>query len=236
MLRSARARELKILFVSTINNTKGLEYGEGNPFFLRIRNQSFTVFLTNITETNNSKGITKASVNYNKHLKVLPQNFPPLVVLAYDVINDVYVTWTPLVLNRTLENNLVLHSRSSFQIGVSESEFKQVQLPNGEKVVVFKRIQLNQLFENIRQLFPKRKRQRRKYIESKELGSVVEESSVRRIDDEGLIKLLNPLLKENKVLEAVNICAKQLGHQYPEMAFKEWFHLVNQLYKESHIS
>src|SRR6185369_15749413 len=103
MIKRVQAKELKILFVATLNNAKGFDYGEGNPFFLRIQRQSYHVFLMNISTPTKSKGITRVILTYDKHLKTLPRNGPLLAVLGYDVSNDVFVTWNPLLIQERVK-------------------------------------------------------------------------------------------------------------------------------------
>jgi hypothetical protein len=52
------------------------------------------------------------------------------------------------------------------------------------------------------------------------------------IKDIKLLGEIKPLLQNNKVLEAVKVCAQYYGDKYAGMAFKDWFKLVNNLYKE----
>jgi hypothetical protein len=51
------------------------------------------------------------------------------------------------------------------------------------------------------------------------------------LKDKKIIKLINPLLKNNKVLEAVKICSEYYNGQYNNMTFKDWFNLINSIYK-----
>ena len=43
---------------------------------------------------------------------------------------------------------------------------------------------------------------------------------------------INPLLEKNRVLEAVEICTKHYYDKYEGMTFKEWFALIDSLYKK----
>ena len=53
------------------------------------------------------------------------------------------------------------------------------------------------------------------------------------IKDSELLACLEPLLQKNRVLQAVEICKNHYGHKYQNMTFKEWFAVVNNLYKKT---
>ena len=44
---------------------------------------------------------------------------------------------------------------------------------------------------------------------------------------------IKPLLKRNKVLEAVEVCTNFYKGKYKTMTFKDWFLLVKVIYKEN---
>jgi hypothetical protein len=52
------------------------------------------------------------------------------------------------------------------------------------------------------------------------------------ITDKSLILEIKPLLKKNKVLEAVGVCTQFYKGKYKSMTFKDWFKLVNNEYKK----
>ena len=54
--------------------------------------------------------------------------------------------------------------------------------------------------------------------------------TLNEITDLNILDLINPLLEKNRVLEAVEVCTKYYSDKFPNMTFKEWFTLVNNLY------
>jgi len=127
-----------------------------------------------------------------------------------------------------------LYSSESLQSNVKENEFNTGYLSNGEKIIVFNRTSLKHFFDNIYNLF-------KEYKESNEssISEIVNEPITEfgtdilfELSDKSLIQEIKPLLKKNKVLEAVEICSKYYKGRYKKMTFKDWFKLVNQLYKK----
>ncbi|MBC7412350.1 MAG: hypothetical protein H7331_07840 [Bacteroidia bacterium] len=55
------------------------------------------------------------------------------------------------------------------------------------------------------------------------------------ITDKKLLTEIKPLLKKNRVLEVVEICSKHYTNKYKNMNFKDWFKLVNDLYKKMNV-
>ena len=55
---------------------------------------------------------------------------------------------------------------------------------------------------------------------------------INEITDIELLNLINPVLEKNRVLEAVEICIKFYENKFKEMTFKDWFKLINGLYKK----
>lgn len=55
------------------------------------------------------------------------------------------------------------------------------------------------------------------------------------ITDIQVLDLINPLLEKNRVLEAVEICTKYYQDKFSKMSFKDWFELINNLYKKKNI-
>ncbi len=51
------------------------------------------------------------------------------------------------------------------------------------------------------------------------------------LTDKLLLREIKPLLKKNKVLEAVEVCAMHYKGKYKAMTFKDWFKLVNKVYQ-----
>lgn len=228
------AKELKILFVETLANVKGFRYKEGNPFYMQIGPKPYFIFLKNISPAFfvNSPDITRVQLPYSKHFSKVLRAQVPFVILGYDSENDIFVSWNPNQIKDRLntKSNVSLYSRKSIQSKVRGNGFKEAYLSNGDKIVLFKRSSLNEFFDSMVTLF-RRSTELTKQITVTEPLEAFDDGMLRKITDREILHSLKPLLKESKVLEAVNVCSKYYDTQYPSMSFKDWFQLVNNLYK-----
>ncbi|MBI2279834.1 MAG: hypothetical protein HYU68_03980 [Bacteroidetes bacterium] len=127
-----------------------------------------------------------------------------------------------------------LYSRSSLQEQIKDNEFKFGYLSNGEKIVLFKRDNLTNFFNQIKDLF--KERQEKDEITSVDTVNepIIEYSSNKllEITDKTLLQELKPLLRKNQVLQAVEITSNYFDGKFKDMTFKDWYQLVNQLYKK----
>jgi hypothetical protein len=239
-MRNILAKELKIKFVETLSGIDGFSYEDGNPFIIKIYDRPFFVFLKNLSPAyfKNSPDITRVQLPFSDHFdKIFKANIP-FVILGYDVDNDTVVCWNPSKIKERLnaKSNVSLYSRNSLQSNIKTNEFKTGFLSNGEKIILFRRENLDLFFEKIPVLFDDNQ------IKIKDNENVVSEPAeiyfpekLYEITDTLVLNLINPLLEKNRVLEAVEICTKHYYDKYKSMTFKEWFTLINNLYKKSNI-
>lgn len=237
-MKKILAKELKIKFVEILNDLDNFNYEEGNPFLIKIGAKRYFIFLKNLSPAyfKNSPDVTRVQLPYSNHFsKILKANIP-FVILGYDVDNDTVVSWNPNRVKDRLnaKNNVSLYSRESLQSRVKPNEFKEGYLSNGEKIIIFRRETLIVFFENLSQLFSKSKKQGEDEVESLVGEPEVEyvTDKLFEITDDRLVSDLKPLLKKNRVLEAVKVCTKYYGSKYKSMNFKDWFKLVNDLYQK----
>lgn len=241
-MRNILAKELKIRFIETLNEVDGFSYEDGNPFLIKIGAKRFFVFLKNLSPAyfKNSPDVTRVQLPYSPHFgKIFKANIP-FIILGYDVDNDTVVCWNPTKVKERLnaKSNVSLYSRNSLQSKIKKSEFKVGYLSNGEKIVLFRRETLPQFFDKLHSLFNNKQIE----IEDTENDNIVSEpkedyrtDKLFEITDKQLLGTMRPLLKKNRVLEAVAICTKHYGNRYKSMNFKDWFNLVNDLYKKIHL-
>ena len=99
---------------------------------------------------------------------------------------------------------------------------------------LFKRKNLTNFFNNLQSIFKEQK----SVNETSSLSIVSEPSEeyitdkLLDITDKSLIIEIKPLLKMNKVLEAVKVCSLFYKGKYKSMTFKDWFKLVNTHYQK----
>ncbi len=236
-MRNILAKELKIKFVETLSGIDGFSYEDGNPFIIKIYDRPFFVFLKNLSPAyfKNSPDVTRVQLPFSEHFEKIFNANIPFVILGYDVDNDTMVCWNPSKIKERLnaKSNVSLYSRNSLQSNINANEFKTGFLSNGEKIILFRRENLDLFFEKILVLFDNNQ------IEIKDNEDIVSEPTeiyfpekLYEITDTQILNLINPLLEKNRVLEAVEICVKYYNDKYKSMTFKEWFALINKLYKK----
>ena len=237
-MRNILAKELKIKFVETLNDIESFSYDEGNPFLIKIYEQKYFVFLKNLSPAyfKNSPDITRVQLPFSDHFNKIFKANIPFVILGYDVDNNTMVSWNPSKTKDRLnaKNNVSLYSRNSLQSNIKQNEFKTGILSNGEKIILFTRENLVMFFEKLPILFLDSQ------IEIKVNVDVVSEpievlypNKLYEITDLDVLDLIIPLLEKNRVLEAVEVCIEYYINKFPNMTFKEWFALINLLYKKS---
>lgn len=231
-MRTILAKDLKIKFIETLSELGNFSYEDGNPFLCTINKKKYFVFLKNLSPAyfKGSPDITRIQLPSNDRFSKILSEEISFVVLGYDIDNDTFVSWNPKVIREraNAKRNVSLYSRESLQANVKENEFKLGVLSTGEKILIFKRRSLVDFFYQLPNLFTESpaidKKRRRNSVESTLSGKVT------KISDKDLLKEIKPLLKKNKVLEAVEICTKYYPNN-KDMTFKDWFSVVNELYK-----
>jgi hypothetical protein len=117
-----------------------------------------------------------------------------------------------------------LYSRSSLQENVKDGEFRFGYLSNGERIIVFKREKLTNFFDVVFDLFEENAEP--KTTEPKQTTTLTE------ITDKELLQIIKPLLKKNKVLQAVEETSKYYENKHNDMTFRDWHKLVSELYRK----
>ena len=236
-MRTILAKELKIKFVETLSGLDNFSYEDGNPFLVKIGGKEFFIFLKNLSPAYfKNSDVTRVQLPYSEHFSKIFEAEIPFIILGYDIDNDTVACWNPVKVKDRLnaKSNVSLYSRNSLQSDIKKDEFKTGFLSNGEKIILFRREDLQMFFENLPTLFD----DNQLVIKIKEEEDVVEPSEndfpnkLYEITDIQVLNLINPLLEKNRVLEAVEICTKHYHNKYANMTFKDWFALINSLYKK----
>lgn len=237
-MRKLIAKDLKIKFIETLNELDEFSYEDGNPFLIRIGTKQYFVFLKNLSPAyfKNSPDVTRVQLPYSEHFSKIFKAEIPFIILGYDVDTDTVVSWNPKKIRERLNtrSNVSLYSRYSLQKQVKDNEFKFGYLTNGEKIVSFKRDYLINFFYSLKDLFND--------IEFKEEPTSIEifneptikfdANKIFDITDTILLHEINPLLKKNQVLQAVEITSKYFEGKFNNMAFKDWYKIVSDIYKK----
>lgn len=227
-MRKLFAKDLKIKFIETLNELDEFSYEEGNPFLIKIGTEKYFVFLKNLSPAyfKNSPDVTRIQLPYSDHFSKIFKADIPFIILGYDVDTDTVVAWNPIKVKERLnaKSNVSLYSRSSLQENVKDGEFRFGYLSNGERIIVFKRENLTNFFDVVFDLFEENAEP--KTIEPKQTTTLTE------ITDKELLQIIKPLLKKNKVLQAVEETSKYYETKHNDMTFRDWHKLVSELYRK----
>lgn len=234
-MRKLSAQELKVKFIEAFNESDDFVHLEedNNPFFINFKDKIYVIFLKNISPAyfKASPDITRVQLPFSNHFAGLYAIDSPFVILGYDVENDTMVCWNPKKVKERLntKSNVSLYSRASLQESVEMNKFKEGFLDNGDKIILFKRDYLPTFFDNLVDLFkdidePK--------IDSPKPVKVHLHAKKTIITDQILLEQVELLLKDNKVLKAIEICSEFYGESYPNMIFKDWSAIIIKLHQK----
>lgn len=235
-MKNILAKDLKIKFVETLNVVESFSYEEGNPFLITINSKQFFIFLKNLSPAyfKKSPDVTRVQLPYSEHFSKIFKANIPFVIVGYDVDNDTFVTWNPQKIKERLnaKRNVSLYSRESFQSNINANEFRTGFLKNGDKIVVFQRESLHSFFDKLDPLFHEIHAPKLSNLETNILREESSDGKLREIIEPTLLALIEPLLRNNKVLQSVEICSDFYKEVYQNMTFKDWFTLVNDQYQK----
>lgn len=236
-MRQILPKELKIKFVETLSELEGFSYETNNPFLVKIGDKSYFVFLKNLSSAAYKKypDNTRVQLPTSSHFPKISSTDIPFVILGYDIDYDTMVCWNPQKVKDRLntKKNVSLYSRESLQASVNENEFKEAFLSNGEKIILFKRPMLVEFFDNLDHFFSECRSDNKKVTLPKPTIVLDDIDKITEITDENLLSIIEPLLSNNKVLEAVEKCDNFYQNQYKGMGFNDWFRLVKHLYQKN---
>ena len=235
-MRNILAKDLKLKFVEILNQAEDFSYKNDNPFLMKLGNTQYFVFLKNISSAyfKKSPDVTRVQLPSSGHFSKVVKSGITFVILGYDIDNDIFVCWNPHKIKERLnaKSNVSLYSRESLQSQINFNEFKEGYLSNGEKIILFDRENLPLFFEKLPNLFDASEinQPKNKPKISFESKPVLPQKLVQ-IEDKVLIAQITPMLKKNRVLEAVEVCSNFYGDKYKAMSFKDWFKVVNDKYQ-----
>lgn len=232
-MRKISAQKLKEIFIEAFQDFDDFVYLEENPFSMGFRDKTYAVFLKNISPAyfKASPDITRVQLPFSNHFSKLQYTDFPFVILGYDADNDTMVCWNPKKVKERLnsKSNVSLYSRISLQESVKINEFKEGFLSNGEKIVLFKREHLPTLFDSLDELFEGNDVPTK--VPSEPVGEILQDK-ITIITDQILLDKIEPLLKNNKVLESIEVCSQFYKESYPKMTFRDWSAIAIELHKK----
>jgi hypothetical protein len=87
-------------------------------------------------------------------------------------------------------------------------------------------IEFNEYEQNSNQKNTNKKTREQNETEKKNTAIISE------ITDKELLQIIKPLLKENKVLQAVEATSKFYEKKHNEMTFRDWYNIISELYRK----
>jgi hypothetical protein len=228
------ATELKKKFIYTFKNERIFSYEHGNPFLIKYKGKEFHVFLKNISSAYYEKYPDNARVQlpYSNHFKKIFKSKLDFIILGYDSEFETFSAWDPSLIKKRLniKGNVSLFTRFSFQEKCKMNEFSTNHISDGTKIILFSVNSTPLYFKSFKSLFA-RIEDRVKEITKNQLTFNLFNSKEKLevIDDKTLLRKLKLLIKNDKVLEAVNICAIHYQEDYPKMELKDWFDLIEKI-------
>ena len=238
-MRNLAAKELKIRFIEILNDLGEFSYEDGNPFFVKIGAKQYCIYLKNLSPAyfKNSPDIVRVQLPYSEHFLKIFNVEVLFIIFGYDVETDTVVTWNPRIIRERLNSkrNVSLYSRYSLHELVTLNELKSGYLSNGEKIVLFKRKNLNLFFKFHQELFEDNTSCYSKGIEIirvEEPDQRIVECNILELMDYDLLQKLYPLLQKNQVLQAVEITSRHYSGKFKNMTFKDWYKIVDAVFKD----
>ena len=225
------ATELKNNFIDAFKNEKTFSCAQGNPFLIKIKGKEYFVFLKNISPAYYPKypDITRIQLPYSSHFKKISKSTIPFIILGFNAEYGTFTGWDPLKIKSRLNNksNVSLFSRDSFQEKLRLNDFKAHHISNGDKVILFSIGSTPIYLKSLESLFVRNKVKESKIGNNQfTMDFVNSKEKLEVIDDKIVLKKLNLLTKNDKILEAVNFCATHYQDDYPKMELKDWFDLI----------
>lgn len=230
------ATELKNNFIDSFKNEKKFNCEGGNPFLITFERKEYYVFLKNISPAYYPKypDIKRIQLPYSPHFRKISKSNIPFIILGFNAEHGTFTGWDPSKIKARLNNksNVSLFSRDSFQEKLRLNNFKEHHISNGDKIILFSIKSTPLYFKNVKSLFARTDETVIEIIENQLTFNLFNtKDKLKVVDNKKLLRKLKLLIKNDKVLEAVNICAIHYQDDYPKMELKDWFVLLENLGK-----
>lgn len=221
-------KQLKELF-ETLVSKSGAKCGRANPFIFQRGKFKCYVFIKNISPAyfRNYPDNSRVQLPNSDRFEEIINSDLDFLILGYDEDNGVFAAWNPAGIKDRLneKRNVSVYSRFSWQRTIPAGEFVEQYLGNEEPVILFEKELLNDFFDQYMKLF---------HLPQ---ITVFEENNDKRefdFDVKTVRSIIDPLLKEHKVLLAVSALEEALKNEteYEDLSFKDYFKIVNEIYTD----
>lgn len=237
------AIELKNKFTNSFSREKEFKYEEGNPFLIYFEGKHYYVFLKNISPAYYPKypDITRIQLPFSPHFKKISKSSIPFIILGYDSEYDTFSAWDPSLIKNRLnaKRNVSLFSRESFQEKLRIYVFKEHNISNGDKVIVFSYKSLPFYFRNYISLFENSL----ELVKVKFVNKISEDKipktrangTIVGLNDINILKEVYKFKLKNDLIGAVIFCTNNYSKQYPGMTLAKWTGLINKVFQKKEI-
>lgn len=224
--------QLKDLFVEVFSLSNSFVHISGSlPFLMEIAGRKYYVYIKNISSAyfKDRPDTTRAQLPAKEDFDKISESSIPFIFLGYDQANDVVVCWNPKAVKERLNamNNVSFYSRTYFQEEVLLDEFKSAYLTNGDKLILFKRRNLVDFFLHLDTFFSESSINPQKEIL---IPDVLVSGKLIELTEPAIINKILPILKENRILEAITICMNYYDGQFSDMKLRDWSQLVRKFH------
>ena len=232
------AIELKNIFLKSFAKEIDFKNENGNPFLIHFEKKSYYVFLKNISPAYYPQypDITRIQLPFSTHFEKISKSSSPFIILGYDSEYDTFSGWDPQSIKHRLnaKNNVSLFSRDSFQERLNINIFKEHNISNGDKVIVFSSKSLPFYFRNYESLFgnPALVIKNKYFSKIKENKKNIDIESIQILKNISNLKEMSEFKLDNDLIGAVIFCTENYSIQYPEMTILKWTTLVNTFFKK----
>lgn len=200
------------------------------PFKISFKKNEYFIYIKNISSAyfKNRPDVYRAQLPQREEFNFIKQSSIPFIFLGYDEEFDVYVCWDYYISKNRLniQDNVSFYSRKSWHYQAKENVFLEKKLTNNDRLVIFKRKNLINFFEQIETFFA----DSTEYIENKSTKDNIAQTTVKlyKITDIDLLEKLKPLLTGSSIhtLEAIQLVEDFYQNKYPTMTYKDWSILV----------
>jgi hypothetical protein len=213
---------------------------ERNPFSIKKKITQGFVYVKNLSSAyfKERPDTTRAQLPKRDEFEEIKKSPNSFVFLGYDPENDVLVCWDFHIAKARLneKENVSFYSRQFFQDEVSSSVFLRKCLKNNDELVLFKRKDLIEFFNQIDTFFPLAANAPTILFEAPKLSEKIEpiedknlfvfNGKLLKITDNTLIEQLKPLIETKHTFEALKLAESFYKEQFPLMTLRDWSVLI----------
>ena len=227
-------------FISTIGGHKEFEVLRKDALCLfKFEGKCYYAYFKCVSPEGNPHPLEhqRAQLPHRPEFEEVKNSPLPFLFLGYDVDSDVFICWEPHKVKPRLNKKsyVSFYSRLSAQQSVVEGKVKEEVLTNGDKFVLFKRIDCVSFLQMIDTHFPELKPsdgsspvvsepRPEEYDETK---GVHLKGRILDVDEDDSVRLLIDSYPEDaSILTIIGDCMNQYGHYYSKMHFSDWGKIV----------